>query len=239
MLARREQPQAAAMVKLEVGLPGFDLDMFNPVQNIRPSSKNKRRFSDEQIKSLEFMFENDSRPESQIKQQLANELGLQPRQIAIWFQNRRARSKSKQIERDYNILKENYDALASSYESLKRENQSLRIQLEKLKTQNEKEQGNKTCESNRSGNSGDCESQNTSDMLDTNEKITFLFEGHDHMLSTENKSKNVENTDGDRVVLEMMEGTDGSLTSSEKWCSFESNCFLDESSCSSNWWEYW
>ena len=128
MLARKEQLQAAAMVKVELGLSGLDLGMHS-ITNIKPSSKNKKRFSDEQIKSLEFMFESDSRPESLIKQQLANELGLQPRQIAIWFQNRRARSKTKQIERDYNILKESYDALASSYESLKKENESLRIQV--------------------------------------------------------------------------------------------------------------
>ncbi|KAG9157179.1 hypothetical protein Leryth_004853 [Lithospermum erythrorhizon] len=56
------------------------------------NSKNKRRFNDEQIKFLETMFEAKSRPELQMKQQLATRLGLQPRQVAIWFQNR---SKSK------------------------------------------------------------------------------------------------------------------------------------------------
>ena len=239
MLARNEQPQAAATVKLEVGYSGLDLDLLNPIQNIRPSIKNKRRFSDEQIKSLEFMFESDSRPESQIKQQLANDLGLQPRQIAIWFQNRRARSKSKQIERDYIILKESYDALASSYESLKRENQSLRTELQKLKSQLEMAYGHKTCGPNITGDSGDCKSENRSAVLDPNQKTTFLFEGHDHMLSSDNKLRNIDSTDEYGVVLGMMEATDGSLTSSEKWCSFESNCFLDESSCSSNWWEYW
>lgn len=53
--------------------------------NIKPRNKNKRRFSDEQIKSLEFMFESDARPESLIKQQLANELGLEPRQIDLFW----------------------------------------------------------------------------------------------------------------------------------------------------------
>lgn len=113
-------------MKVELSLSGLDPGMH---PNIKPRNKNKRRFSDEQIKSLEFMFESDARPESLIKQQLANELGLEPRQIAIWFQNRRARSKTKQIERDYNILKQSYDALASSYESMKRENQLLCTQV--------------------------------------------------------------------------------------------------------------
>ncbi|XVF12868.1 hypothetical protein REPUB_Repub08aG0157200 [Reevesia pubescens] len=239
MFTRKEQPQAAATVKVELGLSGLDLGM-HPFTNIKRSSKNMRRFSDEQIKSLEFMFESDSRPESLIKQQLANELGLQPRQIAIWFQNRRARSKTKQIERDYNVLKESYDALAYRYESLKTENQALRIQLQKLKSQLEMEHGNKPYQPNKTvGNSGDGKSENMSAMIDTNEKITFLFEGYDHILSSANNSRNIESKNEDRAVMEMIEATDGSLTSSEKWCSFESNCFLDESSCSSNWWEYW
>jgi homeobox-leucine zipper protein len=65
----------------------------------------------------------------EIKQQLANEIGLEPRQVAIWFQNRRARLKTKQIEKEYSLLKANYEALASRFESLKRENQSLLIHV--------------------------------------------------------------------------------------------------------------
>jgi homeobox-leucine zipper protein len=63
------------------------------------------------------------------KLQLANQLGLRPHQVAIWFQNRRARLKTKQIERDYRILKANYNTLAASYESLQREHQSLLLQV--------------------------------------------------------------------------------------------------------------
>ncbi|MBA0718806.1 hypothetical protein Golax_006534 [Gossypium laxum] len=242
MLANKEQLHTAA-VKMELGLSGLDhLDMrHHPITNIKSSNRNKRRFSDEQIRSLEVMFESDSRPESLIKQQLANELGLQPRQIAIWFQNRRARSKAKQIERDYNVLKESYDALSSSYESLKRENQSLRIQLQKLKGQLEMEHENQQHYGpNRADeNSGNAKPENGSTILDTNEKVTILFEGYDRLLPCDDNSRNVESKGGDRVALDMIEATNGSLTSSEKWCRFESNCFLDESSCSSNWWEYW
>ncbi|XP_030933107.1 homeobox-leucine zipper protein ATHB-7-like isoform X4 [Quercus lobata] len=89
---------------------------------------NKSRFSAEQIKSLESSFESETRLEPRKKVQLARELGLQPRQIAIWFQNRRARWKSKQIENEYKTLKDNYDNLASQFESLKKEKQSLLIQ---------------------------------------------------------------------------------------------------------------
>ncbi|KAF3785652.1 Homeobox-leucine zipper protein [Nymphaea thermarum] len=100
--------------------------------NLSQKSK-KRRFSDEQIRSLERIFETETtRLEPRKKAQLARELGLHPRQIAIWFQNRRARWKAKQIERDYGVLKADYDALLSSCESLKQEKQALLKQLQKL-----------------------------------------------------------------------------------------------------------
>lgn len=95
----------------------------------KKKNRNTRRFSDEQIKSLESMFETESRLEPRKKLQLARELGLQPRQVAIWFQNKRARWKSKQLERDYSILRNNYNNLASRFEALKKEKQALLIQV--------------------------------------------------------------------------------------------------------------
>lgn len=91
----------------------------------KSNKNNKRRFSDEQIRSLETMFESEARLEPRKKLQLARDLGLQPRQVAIWFQNKRARWKSKQLERDYSILRSNYNSLASRFESLKKEKQAL------------------------------------------------------------------------------------------------------------------
>jgi homeobox-leucine zipper protein len=95
----------------------------------KKKNKIKRRFSDEQIKSLETMFESETRLEPRKKMQLARELGLQPRQVAIWFQNKRARWKSKQLERDYSMLRANYNSLASRFETLKKEKQALAIQV--------------------------------------------------------------------------------------------------------------
>ncbi|XP_027353194.1 homeobox-leucine zipper protein ATHB-7-like [Abrus precatorius] len=98
-------------------------------------SKNKIKFSDEQVKSLESMFETDSRLESTKKLELARELGLQPRQVAIWFQNKRARWKSKQLQRDYTILRAKYNTLSSHFDALQKEHQALLIQLQKLNHQ--------------------------------------------------------------------------------------------------------
>ncbi|KAL4575713.1 hypothetical protein LXL04_011797 [Taraxacum kok-saghyz] len=94
------------------------------------SEKNQtRRFSDEQIKSLESLFEMENKLEPRKKVEMATQLGLHPRQVAIWFQNRRARWKSKQVEHDYTSLKADYDSLAHRFESLKKEKHALIQQL--------------------------------------------------------------------------------------------------------------
>ncbi|XP_038900057.1 homeobox-leucine zipper protein ATHB-12-like isoform X2 [Benincasa hispida] len=97
------------------------------------NNMNKRRLSDEQIRSLETIFySTDSRLDSRKKVQLATELGLQPRQIAIWFQNRRARWKSKEMENNFRSLKAIYDNLESQFKTLQEENNSMLSQLQKL-----------------------------------------------------------------------------------------------------------
>ncbi|URD76032.1 Homeobox-leucine zipper protein [Musa troglodytarum] len=91
-----------------------------------------RRFSEEQIRSLESMFEAQTKLEARQKQQLARELGLQPRQVGIWFQNKRARWKSKQLDREYRALRADYDALLSRFDSLNKEKQLLLKQRQAL-----------------------------------------------------------------------------------------------------------
>ncbi|KAK7401252.1 hypothetical protein VNO78_12590 [Psophocarpus tetragonolobus] len=93
----------------------------------------KRRLSFDQVKALERSFELDNKLEPERKSKLAEELGLEPRQVAIWFQNRRARWKTKQLERDYSILRSNYDVLKVEYNNLEQENETLTIQVRELK----------------------------------------------------------------------------------------------------------
>ncbi|KAF3505372.1 hypothetical protein F2Q69_00044816 [Brassica cretica] len=85
----------------------------------------KKRLSLEQVMALEKSFELGNKLEPERKMQLAKALGLQPRQIAIWFQNRRARWKTKQLERDYDSLKKQFDVLKSDNDSLLANNKKL------------------------------------------------------------------------------------------------------------------
>lgn len=89
----------------------------------------KRRLSMEQVRTLERNFELGNKLEPERKMQLARSLGLQPRQIAIWFQNRRARWKTKQLEKDYEALKREFDIVRSQNDTLHAHNKKLQAEL--------------------------------------------------------------------------------------------------------------
>ncbi|KAH9313918.1 hypothetical protein KI387_022545, partial [Taxus chinensis] len=92
-------------------------------------AEKKRRLSVEQVRLLEMSFQVESKLEPEKKTQLAAELGLQQRQVAVWFQNRRARWKTKQLEREYDQLKLQYDAVLSEKEKLRSEVARLKQEL--------------------------------------------------------------------------------------------------------------
>ncbi|KAL9356488.1 hypothetical protein Peur_049741 [Populus x canadensis] len=96
-------------------------------------TEKKRRLSGDQVKALEKNFEVENKLEPERKVKLAQELGLQPRQVAVWFQNRRARWKTKQLERDYGVLKANYDSLKHNFDAIQQDNEALLKEIRELK----------------------------------------------------------------------------------------------------------
>lgn len=124
------------------------------------AGEKKRRLNMEQVKTLEKNFELGNKLEPERKMQLARALGLQPRQIAIWFQNRRARWKTKQLEKDYDHLKRQFEAVKADNDALLTENQKLHAEIVALKNREQTESINLNKEtegscSNRSDNSSD------------------------------------------------------------------------------------
>ncbi|CAK7354610.1 unnamed protein product [Dovyalis caffra] len=97
-------------------------------------TEKKRRLSVDQVKALEKNFEVENKLEPERKVKLAQELGLQPRQVAVWFQNRRARWKTKQLERDYGVLKTSYDSLKLNFDALQHDNEALLKEIRELKS---------------------------------------------------------------------------------------------------------
>eukprot|EP00250_Pteridium_aquilinum_P020781 c24944_g5_i4 orf=591-1457(+) len=81
----------------------------------------KRRLTMEQVNFLETSFNMDLKLEPERKALIAKQLGLRPRQVAIWFQNRRARWKNKQVEQEYESLKASYDTVVKEKKSLAEE----------------------------------------------------------------------------------------------------------------------
>jgi homeobox-leucine zipper protein len=99
-----------------------DLGFAHPVEK-------KRRLSFDQVRSLERSFETENKLEPERKMQLAKDLNLQPRQVAVWFQNRRARWKTKQLERDYEMLNSGYAKLKAEFETALREKAALKAEV--------------------------------------------------------------------------------------------------------------
>ncbi|KAJ0234366.1 Homeobox-leucine zipper protein ATHB-53 [Hirschfeldia incana] len=95
----------------------------------------KRKLTDEQVTMLEYSFENEHKLESGRKEKIAGELGLDPRQVAVWFQNRRARWKNKKLEEEYAKLKSQHDSVVLGQCQL--ESQVLKLTEQLSEAQNE------------------------------------------------------------------------------------------------------
>ncbi|XAR54919.1 hypothetical protein NMG60_11030254 [Bertholletia excelsa] len=90
------------------------------------TSRKKLRLSKDQSAILEETFKEHNTLNPKQKLALAKRLGLRPRQVEVWFQNRRARTKLKQTEVDCEFLKRCCENLTEENRRLQKEVQELR-----------------------------------------------------------------------------------------------------------------
>ncbi|XP_038875532.1 homeobox-leucine zipper protein ATHB-17-like isoform X2 [Benincasa hispida] len=88
--------------------------------------RKKLRLSKDQSRLLEASFRLNHTLNPKQKEALAMELKLKPRQVEVWFQNRRARSKLKQTEIECEYLKRWFRSLTEQNRWLRRELEELR-----------------------------------------------------------------------------------------------------------------
>ncbi|PKU62101.1 Homeobox-leucine zipper protein HOX3 [Dendrobium catenatum] len=86
----------------------------------------KLRLSKEQSRMLEESFRQNHTLNPKQKEALASRLRLRPRQVEVWFQNRRARTKLKQTEMECEYLKRCFGSLTEENRRLQREVEELR-----------------------------------------------------------------------------------------------------------------
>uniref|UniRef100_A0A0V0IS60 Putative homeobox-leucine zipper protein GLABRA 2-like n=1 Tax=Solanum chacoense TaxID=4108 RepID=A0A0V0IS60_SOLCH len=95
-------------------------DEEDPNNNSKKKKRKKyHRHTVQQIREMEALFKESPHPDEKQRQQLSKQLGLHPRQVKFWFQNRRTQIKAIQERHENSLLK-------AEIEKLREENKGLR-----------------------------------------------------------------------------------------------------------------
>ncbi|KAI4322974.1 hypothetical protein L6164_022619 [Bauhinia variegata] len=110
-------------------------DFFFSFQNQKHAEgkQKKKRLTEEQVNILErsFVSNNSKKLEPERKFQLANQLGVPARQIAIWYQNKRARWKTQRLELEHGALQLKLENALAEKRKLDKEVEKLKAELDK------------------------------------------------------------------------------------------------------------
>lgn len=91
----------------------------------QPKKKRYHRHTARQIQEMEALFKECPHPDDKQRMKLSQELGLKPRQVKFWFQNRRTQMKAQQDRQDNVILR-------AENETFKNENYRLQALMRSL-----------------------------------------------------------------------------------------------------------
>uniref|UniRef100_A0A6M2ENH2 Uncharacterized protein n=1 Tax=Populus davidiana TaxID=266767 RepID=A0A6M2ENH2_9ROSI len=88
-------------------------------KNKKKKRKRYHRHTAEQIREMEALFKESPHPDEKQRQQLSKQLGLAPRQVKFWFQNRRTQIKAIQERHENSLLKSEMDKLREDNKSMR------------------------------------------------------------------------------------------------------------------------
>ncbi|XP_039142308.1 homeobox-leucine zipper protein ROC3 [Dioscorea cayenensis subsp. rotundata] len=91
-----------------------DTDTQQQQQQTQPSGSKKKRYhrhTARQIQEMEALFKECPHPDDKQRLKLSQDLGLKPRQVKFWFQNRRTQLKAQQDRADNVMLRAENDSL--------------------------------------------------------------------------------------------------------------------------------
>ncbi|CAL9084921.1 unnamed protein product [Musa textilis] len=122
-----------SMRDLDINQPAYGGEEEYPMGSVEEEEEEggtprpkKLRLSKEQSRLLEESFRQHHTLNPKQKEALAMKLELRPRQVEVWFQNRRARTKLKQTELECEYLKRCFGSLTDENRRLQREVEELR-----------------------------------------------------------------------------------------------------------------
>ncbi|KAL3817912.1 hypothetical protein ACJIZ3_003817 [Penstemon smallii] len=124
MAKSKEEMESGSGSEHIEGLSGNEQEEADQQQ---PQAKKKRyhRHTARQIQEMESLFKECPHPDDKQRLKLSQELGLKPRQVKFWFQNRRTQMKAQQDRQDNVVLRAEND-------SLKNENYRLQSALRNI-----------------------------------------------------------------------------------------------------------
>ncbi|KAL1537834.1 homeobox-leucine zipper protein ATHB-52-like [Salvia divinorum] len=105
------------------------MDQFTYPTTRKKQKTHKKRMNEEQLRLLESNFNFNNKLDPEHKSRLALELGVPPRQVAVWYQNKRARDKIHGLEADHRAMRVQLERVLTDNSRLRDEVERLREEL--------------------------------------------------------------------------------------------------------------
>ncbi|XP_078176049.1 uncharacterized protein LOC144569539 [Carex rostrata] len=103
----------------------------DPTPNPNPRGRKRRfkRHTPHQIQELESYFIKNPHPDDKAREDLSQELGLEPSQVKFWFQNKRTQLKNQFVWQENTQLRAELDKLKAENDKLIAENNQFKVML--------------------------------------------------------------------------------------------------------------